>query len=151
MISPESLKWSISGNARTSGATTGSPRGISLTKLPNHACIMRFAEQKDTANGKSRTPGRQGDPLLQQSTYRERTVEYFLRWLNFYPRVMIAWWQNFNELNAISVSSNYIYRNWLNNNKQRNFMLDVICCQKSIALIENNNQSLNTYLIQSRS
>jgi hypothetical protein len=38
----------------------GPPRGISLTKLPNHACIMRFADQKNTASGKSGTLARQG-------------------------------------------------------------------------------------------
>lgn len=49
-----------------------------------------------------------------------RRVAYFIfRWLNFCPRVMIAWWENFQlqSLNAISVFSNYIVRNWLNNNK----------------------------------
>lgn len=46
-----------------SGATTGLSRGISLTKLPNHACIMRFADQKNTTSGKRGTLGRQGDRL----------------------------------------------------------------------------------------
>lgn len=40
-------------------ATTAPPRGISLTKLLNHACIMRFADQKNTASGKKgRSAGR---------------------------------------------------------------------------------------------
>lgn len=55
-----------------------------------------------------------------QSTHRERIVEYFLiRWLNFCPRVMIAMMTEFQSLNAISISSNYICRNWLNSNKEK--------------------------------
>lgn len=98
MISPESLKWSISGNALSyERATTGSRRGISLTKLPNHACIMRFADQKDTSQCKKWNSGRTRrsiTPIRCESALSSRV--FSCSEIKFRP----AWWlwQNVYEI-----------------------------------------------------